>query len=197
MFNNLLDSLNFIIQQTQNNAPVLAQLMAVLWGVFIINKLFLHNALLNLGIRPRRLSGLIGIFATPFLHANFNHLFYNSIPLLVFSNFILIHGIPFFIEVTLLITIISGLLTWALAKPGIHIGASGVITGYWGLLVMDIYQQGSILAILLGGFCLYFFAGIILGIFPGERGVSWQGHLFGLIAGILTSYLLTINIADA
>ena len=197
MFDNLLDSLNFIIQQTQNNAPVLAQLMAVLWGVFIINKLFLHNALLNLGIRPRRLSGLIGIFATPFLHAHFNHLFYNSIPLLVFSNFILIHGILFFIEVTLLITIISGLLTWALAKPGIHIGASGVITGYWGLLVMDIYQQGSILAILLGGFCLYFFAGIILGIFPGERGVSWQGHLFGLIAGILTSYLLTINIAAA
>ena len=197
MFNNLLDSLDFIIQQTQNNALILARLMAVLWGVFIFNKLFLHNALLNLGIRPRRFSGLIGIFATPFLHANFNHLFYNSIPLLVFSDFILIHGLHFFIAVTLLITIISGLLTWAFAKPGIHIGASGVITGFWGLLVMDIYQQGSILAILLGGFCLYFFAGIILGIFPGERGVSWQGHLFGLIAGILTSYLLTINIPTA
>ena len=197
MFDNLLDSLNFIIQQTQNNAPILAQLMAILWSVFLINKLFLHDALLNLGIRPRRLSGLIGIFATPFLHANFNHLFYNSIPLLVFSDFILIHGFHFFIEVTLIITLISGLLTWALAKPGIHIGASGVITGYWGLLVMGIYQQGSVMALLLGGFCLYFFAGIILGIFPGERGVSWQGHLFGLIAGILTSYLLTINIATA
>ena len=67
------------------------------------------------------------------------------------------------------------------------------MTGYWGLLVGDIYSQGTITAYILGGLSLYYFAGIFFGIFPQQKGVSWEGHLFGLIAGLSLSLILTMH----
>lgn len=90
----------------------------------------------------------------------------------------------------MIITILSGTLIWLFAKTGVHIGASALITGYWGLLVSDILQQGTVTAIILGIISLYYFAGIFFGIFPSKKGVSWEGHLFGLLAGFATSYLI-------
>jgi membrane associated rhomboid family serine protease len=185
----LVTSLNFIVQQTQENLKTLAVILFILWFVYLLNRL-MHNRLIYLGIIPRRIYGLSGIIFCPLLHANFNHLFFNSIPLLVLSNFILINGLAFFLWVTIIITILSGLLIWCFAKPGIHIGASALITGYWGLLVSDILQQGTVTAIILGIISLYYFVGIFLGIFPGKKGVSWEGHFFGLLAGLATSYLI-------
>lgn len=186
----LTDSLNLIIVQSQMNLDYLMIIVGLPWLVFIINKL-LGNRLLYLGIIPRHLIGLPGIFFAPLLHGNFNHLFFNSIPLLVLSNFILINGLNYFLIVTLLITVMSGLLIWSFAKPGIHIGASALITGYWGLLAMNLIHQTSLTSIILGLISVYYFAGIFYGIFPSEKGVSWEGHLFGLIAGVLTGYILT------
>lgn len=195
MVNTMLDqltaSLELIIRQTQYNAKTLTVILIILWSVFFISNLT-GKRLLILGIMPRRIYGLPGIFFAPFLHANFNHIFFNSIPLVVLSNFLLITSLPYFLKATFLIIILSGFLIWCFAKPGLHIGASAVITGYWGLLVSDIYRQGTITAIILGLVSLYYFAGIFLGIFPSKKGVSWEGHLFGLLAGIATSYLINI-----
>lgn len=187
MLDELNDSLALIIEQTKINTPDLINIFLVLWGVFFIN-LILHKKLLYLGIIPRRLYGLPGIAFAPFLHADFNHLFFNSVPLLVLSNFLLVNGVPYFLHVTLWIALFSGAMTWCFAKPGIHVGASSVITGYWALLVSNIYQQGTVTAIILGIVCLYYFAGIFYSIFPGKKGVSWEGHLFGLVSGFLVSY---------
>lgn len=181
-------SLNIIILQTKLNFHDLQVIMAIPWSIYLIDTILGHR-LLYLGIIPRHLLGLPGIVFAPLLHANFNHLFFNSIPLLVLSNFILINGLNYFLSVTLSITLISGILTWCFAKPGIHVGASGLITGYWGLLVSSIYQQTTLVTIILGFISLYYFAGIFFGIFPSKKGVSWEGHLFGLVAGIATSYL--------
>jgi membrane associated rhomboid family serine protease len=189
MINNLIESVLFITEQIQSNLETLAWITLILWGIFFINQA-LGQRLLFLGIIPRKIYGLPGILFAPFLHANFNHLFFNTIPLLVLSAFLLVHGLPYFILATLLITVISGSLIWLFAKPGLHVGASAVVTGYWGLLVTGIYQEGSATAILLGVVSLYYFAGIFLGIFPSKRGVSWEGHLFGLIAGIATAFIL-------
>lgn len=192
MIEQLNTSLALIVTQTQANLAYLSIILIVIWSIFFVNKL-LGNHLFIFGISPRRLYGLPGILFAPLLHANFNHVFFNSIPLLVLSNFVLIHGVDYFLEVTIAITLGSGFLVWCFAKPGIHLGASGVITGYWALLVADIYQQGTLTAIILGIISLYYFAGIFLGIFPGKKGVSWEGHFFGLIAGFATSYFLTMN----
>lgn len=189
MIDQLTTSLDLIIKQTQINAHTLAIIVSIPWVVFFINNLT-GKRLLMLGIYPRHAIGLPGIFFAPFLHVNFNHIFFNSIPLVVLSNFLLINGLPYFLKVTFLIIILSGILIWCFAKPGLHVGASAVITGYWALLVSDIYHQGTLTAIILGIISVYYFAGIFLGIFPSKKGVSWEGHLFGLLAGIATSYLM-------
>ena len=181
--------LDLIISQTKANASTLAVILFVPWLVFALNAI-VGKRLFWLGIFPRRLHGLWGILFSPFLHANFNHLFFNSIPLLVLSNFVLIDGLPIFLEVTAIIMLLSGLLLWCFGKSGLHIGASALITGYWGFLVSNILQQGTFKAIILGVISLYYFAGIFLGIFPGKKGVSWEGHLFGLLAGLAASYII-------
>lgn len=189
MLNELSTSLNTIINQTWANLPTLGVIIAIPWLVFILDQI-VGKRLLYLGIVPRHLYGLRGIFFAPLLHADFNHLFFNTIPLLVLSNFILIRGLNYFVLVTVIITLISGLLIWCFAKPGLHVGASSLITGYWGLLISDILRQGTLTALILGGLSLYYFAGIFLGIFPSKKGISWEGHLFGLLAGLATSYLI-------
>jgi len=189
MLDEINASLALIISQTQANWMILAKIIAVPWLVYFLN-FFVHHRLLYLGIIPRRLIGLPGILFAPLLHANFNHLFFNTIPLLVLSDFILINGLNYFLIVTVYITCVSGFLIWCFAKPGIHIGASALITGYWGLLISSIYVQGTLTALILGGLSLYYFAGIFLGLFPSKKGVSWEGHVFGLVAGLSLSYLL-------
>lgn len=181
--------LDLVINQTKANAPTLAIIVSLPWFVYVLNALT-GKRLFWLGIFPRRLHGLLGIVFSPLLHANIDHLFFNSIPLAVLSNFILIDGLPIFLEVTAIIMLLSGVLLWCFGKSGLHIGASALITGYWGFLVSNILQQGSFKAIMLGIISLYYFAGIFFGIFPGKKGVSWEGHLFGLLAGLATSYIL-------
>lgn len=191
MINDLMNSLNLIIVQTQNHFKILGIILLIPWSIFFISN-FISKRILLLGIIPRHIRGLPGIICAPLLHANFNHIFFNSIPLLVLSNFILIDGLYYYLEVTVLITVLSGLAIWCFGNPGLHIGASALITGYWGFLISNIYQQGTLTTIILGLLSLYYFAGIFLGIFPREKGVSWLGHLFGLLAGLATSYILTV-----
>lgn len=191
MLDELNTALNTFIYQTNANAHDLLILVALLYIVFMVSRLM--PFLLALGIWPRKFYGLPGIIFAPFLHANFNHLFFNSIPLVILSNFLMMDGLNYFLTVSLYITLISGFLIWCFAKPGIHLGASGVITGYWGLLVSNIYQQGTLMAVMLGIICIYYFAGIFFGVFPSKKGVSWEGHLFGLLAGIATSYLIVLT----
>lgn len=191
MINELMESLNLIVTQTQNNLYTLGVILLIPWSLFFITY-FINNKILLLGIIPRHIWGLPGVLFAPLLHANFNHIFFNSIPLLVLSNFILIGGLKYYLIVTLFITVLSGLAIWCFAKPVLHVGASALITGYWGFLISNIYQNGTLTTIILGLLSLYYFAGIFLGIFPREKGVSWQGHLFGLLAGLGTSYLLKL-----
>ncbi len=191
--NDLIQAIFTIVNQTKQNMSILFILLGIMWGVFLITQLT-GKRLLFFGVIPRRLIGLPGIALSPFLHANTNHIFFNSIPFFILSDFVLIQGLDVYLNVSLYITLTSGLLVWLFARPAIHVGASGLITGYWSYLMLDAYTQGGALTILLAIVCVYYFAGIFFGIFPQQRGVSWEGHLFGLIAGILVNYGLVLGI---
>lgn len=189
---NIITIINENLQMTtnniQHNLPTVLHLILLLLGIQIINWL-LGYRLRILGIFPRRVYGLPGILFSPFIHGDFNHLFFNLLPFFILSNLLLVAGRPTFICASLLIMLIGGTLTWVFGKRGIHIGASGVIMGYLGYLLVGAYHQPSFVTIGIALVCIYYFASLLLSIVPGEKGVSWEGHLFGLIGGLAANYL--------
>ncbi len=182
--NQLIQTLNLM----QQNALTALYVVAVFWGIYLLDVLLNHR-LVILGIYPRHLLGLPGILFNTFLHGNFEHLFFNSIPLFVLVDFVLMEGMHQFLMVSIYIILGSGLLLWLMGRRGIHIGASSLISGYFGYLITNAYHHPSISAIILAVICLYYFSGILLGLFPQEDKVSWEGHVFGFVTGIAVALL--------
>lgn len=183
---NFADQLFHIIHLIQLHLPTLLIILAAIWGINIINWM-LKGPLFILGIRPRTFSGLFGIAFAPFIHKNFSHLFYNSIPLLLLASGTLIFGWEHFIDISITIIVVSGVLTWLLGRRGNHIGASGLIMGYWAYLLALSFFWDSAIAFLVGFIALYYFGGLAANLLPTEEKVSWEGHVFGFIAGIVAA----------
>lgn len=179
-----------LIAAMQVNMLFALKLIGILWLIHIINCITRYH-LNGLGIRPRDLRGLPGIVFSPFLHGDFNHLFFNTLPLLVLSDLILPEGKIIFYYVSSTIILLSGLLIWLFGQRGIHIGASSLIMGYFGYLLSKAYFHLTATTFVLAGFCLYYFGGLLLSLFPGaKKNVSWEGHIFGFLSGIFTAYYL-------
>lgn len=188
----LTDAFQEVIVSFQNNAKFAALLIGILWAIHILNKI-LGYRLNVLGIYPRSLHGLVGIFFTPLLHYDFNHLFFNTIPLFVLANLVLAHGRENFYCVSLIIIVLSGLAVWLFGSRSIHIGASGLIMGYFGYLLTDAYFKFTATTILLAVLALYYFGGLVSALFPsGRKDVSWAGHFFGFAAGCSSIYLCQV-----
>lgn len=189
MLQELNQSLELIIYQTKANALLLGKIAIVLIGTQILCVLS-GKRLLLLGLWPRKLYGTMGILFAPLLHANFNHLFFNMLAGLVLLDFLMLVEPLTWVWVVVYIWLLSGILVWLFGRTALHIGASAVITGIWSYLVyLMILGGGSILNVILGIICAYYFSGIFLGIFPGDKKTSWEGHFFGFLAGILVAYL--------
>lgn len=182
-----VDQLQWLVTMSKFNFHILVIILAVLWGVQIIN-LLLGYRLNTLGILPREVPGLIGIIFAPVLHGGFTHLLFNSIPLFLLANFILLDGTTNFIAITLIITLLGGAGVWLVGRKALHVGASGLIMGYWGFLLLGAIMAPSILTIFLIVICLYYFGGFISSLLP-EEGSSWESHIFGFLAGLLTNFL--------
>lgn len=177
-------------QELKLHGWMLAVPLAVMWIVQLVNAVTLH-ALDRFGIHPRELSGLLGILFAPFLHGGFGHLMANTVPFLVFGWLILLHDVSDFVIVSLLAMLVGGLGTWLTGAPGsVHIGASGVIFGYFGFLLLRGWFRRSFGAILLSLAMGILYGGLLFGVLPGQSGISWQGHLFGFLGGGLSAYLL-------
>lgn len=177
-------NLALLIQTTLEHSYIyFLKLSLLLFIILIVNRLTFYRVSI-LGIYPRKSWSLLGIICAPFIHANFDHLFFNLFPLIALSMMLMLYGFDFYWEITWALLLLSGGLIWGFARPGIHIGASALITAYWGFLVADMFYHPSIISILVGIICIYYFMGIFLGIFPEEEKVSWEGHLLGLISGI-------------
>jgi len=183
MLTMLADAIEQLVEISQLNFPLVSKILILLILIQIANWAVGYR--LNvLGIFPRRIFGLFGIICAPFLHGNFNHLFYNMVPMFFLLTFLLYYGLGYFIDITVLIFLIGGGLTWFFARPGIHIGASSVVMGYFASLLIDAYQHPGLITILIALLTFYYLGGLFFNLLPGGKGVSWEGHVFGFIAGI-------------
>ena len=172
---------------------LLLVLVAVMWAVELVN-IFMGHRLNEYGIVPRTVLGLRGIPAGPFLHGGFGHLLSNTGPLLVLGGLVAVRGQANFVGVTAFIIVAGGLALWTVGRPWpwddlqnvVHVGASGLVFGYFGYLVARGWYERSFLAILVAvAVMLVFGPGILFGVLPTAPYISWEGHLCGLLAGVL------------
>lgn len=170
---------------------ILFGVVVLLWAAEIIDQVIFQGALNSFGIRPRSLPGLFGIIFAPFLHGNFQHLLTNTIPLVSLGWLIMLRETEDFFWVSIISAIVSGLGTWLIAAPNsVHIGASGVVFGYFGFLLLRGYFERSAVAIAFSLLVAFLYGGIIWGVLPTQPGISWEGHLFGFLGGVLAAKLL-------
>jgi membrane associated rhomboid family serine protease len=171
----------------KRQATILGGAVAIMWAVFFATVLT-HGALLSLGVIPRSLIGLRGIVFAPFLHGSFAHLLANSIPFAIMGWFVMLRDSRHFVSVTASAMLGSGLLAWLLGAPGsVHVGASGVIFGYLGFLLLSGWYTRSAASIVISLLVAFLFGGLVFGVFPGQVGISWQAHLGGFIGGVLAA----------
>lgn len=181
------DRARSVTRALKTQAVVLGGTLAVFWTVFVLN-LLLGGSLLVLGVIPRTMIGLRGILFGPFLHANLNHIVANSIPFLVLGWMVMLRDERHFIPVTIAGMLGSGLAAWLLGAPGsVHIGASGVIFGYLGFLMLAGWYSRSFGSILLSVVVTVLWGGLVLGMMPGTPGISWQEHFGGFLGGALAA----------
>jgi len=169
---------------------ILGVLVGALWAVLLINSAVLGGQLNGLGILPRTGTGLRGIFFAPLLHAGPGHLFSNTVGLVLLGGLVLLRDEKAFWIVTIVGALVAGLGTWLFGRAALHIGASGVVFAYFGYLVSAGWFERRVLSILLSLVAIALWGGLFFGILPGQPGISWEGHLFGLIGGALAAWLL-------
>jgi membrane associated rhomboid family serine protease len=179
-----------LVEILRDQALTLFGLLGVMWISELADFLLPWQAD-QWGIRPRTTAGLIGIPLSPFLHGGFGHLMANSVPFLVLGGIAMLGGRALFWGLSVFVTLAGGFGVWLLA-PGnsVHIGASGLIFGYLGFLMSRGIFERSIGWVIVGALLLLAYGGMIFGVLPGQAGVSWQGHLFGFIAGIMGAWAL-------
>jgi membrane associated rhomboid family serine protease len=172
-------------------AQILYRYVALLWVLELLDLLVLHGGLDRFGIRPRDPNGLVGVLFAPLLHGGIGHLLANTVPLVVLGWLVMVRRLSDFFAVTAIVWLLGGLGVWLLAPPRtIHIGASGLIFGYLGFLLLRGYFERSFGAILVSVVVGLLYGSAIWGILPSRPGISWQGHLFGFLAGIVAAWLL-------
>ena len=168
-------------------------LVALIWVIELLNN-FVGHRFNSLGIYPREFDTLPGIILWPFLHGGLTHLVMNTMPLLLMGFLVALRGPGMFLKTTLLILIVGGLGVWLFGRPAYHIGASGLVFGYFGFLVAIGVYERSLSSLAIASITLFYYGGLILGILPSESFVSWEGHLFGLGAGILAARFMAIEL---
>lgn len=163
-------------------------LFLILAGIELIN--LLTGRILNqFGNLPRDLMSLPGIFIGPLLHGSLWHFTSNIIPLCIFTFLMLQHGTKRFWVVTFWIVFTTGLLVWLFARQAYHVGASGVIYGYFGYLILAGFLAKQLKLILISVLVGLFYGGMIFGILPARPYISWESHLFGFLSGLIAAKL--------
>ena len=170
---------------------ILTVFVGIFWVVEIADRFLFQTSLDQFGIRPHSFIGLRGILFAPFLHGGFPHLIANTIPFMILGWLVMVQETSDFWIVTALTMVVGGLGVWVFAAPtSVHIGASILIFGYLGFLLLRGYFQRNLPSIALSLLALFLYGGTLVSIFPTQQGISWQGHLFGFLGGVLAAKLI-------
>ena len=169
---------------------LLVGLVGLMWLSEVVDTAT-NGALAQYGIISREPRGLIGILTAPFLHLGFGHLISNTLPLVTLGALIAVSGAARLFAVTAIVTVIGGFGTWLISPPNtITIGASGLVFGYASYLILRGLFNRRLGQVLLGIIVVMVWGSALLGGLLPQDGISWQGHLFGGIAGVLAAWVL-------
>jgi membrane associated rhomboid family serine protease len=174
----------------QDGFLVVAAMAGLMWVLEIVDQIT-GGDLDGWGIRPHDPDRLIGVVTAPFLHAGFGHLISNTVPFLVLGFAIALNGAARVLAVTGIVMLVGGLGVWLVAPTNsVHIGASGVVFGYASYLVSRGAFNRSALELAMGAMVAAIWGSALLsGLLP-QDGISWQGHLFGAVGGVVAAGVL-------
>jgi membrane associated rhomboid family serine protease len=160
----------------------------IMWMVYLIS-LSLNLDLSRMGILPRDMIGILGIISGPVVHANFSHLLSNTMPLLILGWTIFFFYSKVSYKSFIVIYVLTGLFVWLFAREVYHIGASGIVYGFVSFLFFSGIFRRDNKSIAIALIVTFLYGGIVWGVLPGQKGISWESHLFGGIAGIITAFI--------
>ena len=168
--------------------------LGAIWAVFLLGRFFSTFDANRLGLVPRSLGGLLGILTMPFVHANWSHIAANTVPLVVLLTLLVASKAKPWGTLAGL-SVASGVLLWLLGRPGQHVGASALIYTLVTFLIVTGLLEKSLPALVVSFVVGFLYGGtLIWGVIPGLRaGVSWDGHLYGAIAGVVVAYALRFD----
>ncbi|MBP7998628.1 MAG: rhomboid family intramembrane serine protease [Chloroflexi bacterium] len=169
----------------------LGGILIALWGIRFFDAMVFKGKLNNsFSIIPRTSFGVTRILFSPLVHSDVAHLRANTVPLLVLAALLLLNHYDQFWLVTILIIVVDGLGTWLFGSKAKHLGASGLVLGYFGFTLAQLYFNMNPVSLLVAGFVAVFYRGLFLEIFPWRQGTSNVGHLFGFLGGLAAAYFL-------
>lgn len=183
---------NYLVKQIYRSGIYPFLFVLVLWIVFFIQQGF-NSKLFNWGVLPREASGIPGIFTSVFIHGDIGHIASNSLPILVLGMLLFYFYRKIAVPAFLWIWFISGLWLWIGGRNNpnnftFHIGASTLIYGLAAFLFFSGVFRRHLQLMVVSALVLFLYGSIVWGIFPIKTEISWEGHLFGAIAGILVAF---------
>jgi len=183
-----------ITQELKTQSIILGSFVVLFWVLEIIDQVIFRQGLDRFGVTPRTFQGLIGIIFAPFLHGGWQHLIANTIPFIILGWLTMIQETSDFFLVTIMTTLVGGLGIWLFgASNTTHIGASILIFGYLGFMLLRGYFQRNFTSIFLSVVVALLYGNLIFGVLPSQAGISWEGHLFGFLGGILSARMIGKN----
>ena len=145
------------------------------------------SALCFLALTPRRFDGLPGVIGMPFVHGSLWHLIANTLSLIPLAAIVLFRGVRYYLVVVAWIVVVGGLAVWLFGREAPHVGASGLVFGLVGFLIVRGLYERAVTSLMVSLAVLLLYGGTIWGIVPQGGGISWEAHLFGLLAGFATA----------
>ena len=175
-----------------DNALFLMGITLCFWVITIIDQNTPQwNLTIEYGIKPKDTNGILGIFTAPLIHVNYAHLIGNTLPFMVLGGMVLFSGKRKFIFTTIVSGLISGIGIWLFAREGtVHAGSSTLIFSYLGFIIIQAWITRSCLSATLAIISGTLYGTLLLTLLINQNGISWHGHLFGLLGGLLSGLLI-------